>query len=168
MSLDLHGPRRRALLLGAAIAAALAGAACAKDETRALRADIAAKLAAEFDVEVRTVECPRTVERVPGAELECVAVVDGGERLPIAVTHQGGGELRWVPRGIIRLADVERLVEQQVAAGGGKAEVDCAGKVKASVPGSRFECAMRRADGTSDAMVVKVRGWDGTVHLEVR
>jgi hypothetical protein len=150
------------------LAVALAAFACNRDATRGLREDIAAKTAAELGVEVDAVECPRTIDRTPGAELECVAVVDGGERLPIDVRHVGDGEVRWVLRGVIRLAEVERMIEARIAAAGGEAKVDCGGTVKASVPGSRFECAVRRSDGTSDGMVVVVRDWAGTVNLEVR
>lgn len=135
-----------------------AGIACGSDRTghdaSPLERSITASIAKRLGVPI--------VARCRGL-VGCVAVMPGGDRLPIATWPNHDGEWEWRVEGLLIPSDVlERYLHQVVAELGAAQEVRCSPRLARIAPGERVECGLAR--GGKAFVTVKA---DGATSVEV-
>lgn len=132
--------------------AALLAAGCGSDtvETGEVEKQIEEQLSTAT-AEIASVSCPEEVEKEEGGRFECDAKLEGGGKAVVVVTQRDdkGREFAYeVKPGTMRLADdsVEPYLEQQIAAKGVKADVDCPDLVRVK-EGESVTCSALTSGG---------------------
>ncbi len=135
-----------------------------------LEGNIRSGIAARYGARVTAVMCPETLAVRAGNDITCQVRVEGSE-LPLEVTvswTNDAGAFAWRDRGVVRLDKLQALVAQKLSADKRVGSARCKGTIRVSQPGSTFECPIAYDDGTTGAVSVRVRTWQGDVDLQFR
>ena len=164
---------RLSLVVAAVTFSALS--ACTKNlNVGAVAPAITQGVADQVGVRLTGVTCPSDPRPLAANDtFECIAAVDGGGQLTIAVTQTDDtGNISWkVARtdGLLDLAKVETsIVSGLKSQAQVEVTVSCGGKWKAAGKGDAFECQAKAADGTPIAIGVTVIDTQGNVSWETK
>jgi hypothetical protein len=131
-------------------------------------------VADQVGVRLSSVTCPSEPRPLAaGDTFECLAAVEGGGQLTIAVTQiDDTGNISWKVARTDGLLDLAKVESSIVAGLKTQAQVDatvsCGGKWKAAGKGDAFECQAKAADGTPIAIGVTVIDAQGNVSWETK